>query len=72
VRDAADAAAMSNPDRDPHFRRRWLEVCAPTGPTHPDVGAVGALSLALREALNRRKKAEQAQEVASNNSDPPQ
>lgn len=72
MRDAAAAAAMSDPVRNPHFRRRWTEAGAPTGPRHPDVGALGTLGLALLEALNRRKPVEQFQAVASNNSDPPQ
>ena len=69
--DAAVAAAMSDPDRNPHFRRRWPQAGAAGESRHREVFAIGALGLALQEALNRRNRAALAQEVARNNSDPP-
>lgn len=56
--DAAAAAAMSDPDRNPNFRRRWDEgearvfssVSAP-----PE--RIGTFGLVLQEALLRRSGA---------------
>ena len=71
MRDAAAAAAMSDPDRNRHFRRRWTDVSGIPDDHHPAVVAIGSLGLALRAALNRRKRAGQGQTGASNG-DPPQ
>ena len=60
--DAAAAAAMSDPDRNPLFRRRWREagdVVAPR-PAPPDHRARDALDgLALLLAWRRERRREQ-------------
>lgn len=68
--DAATAAAMSNPDRNPHFRRRWTdgEADASALSTRPSVGTFG---LALLEALRRRRLAEEGTAVSGDKSAPP-
>jgi len=57
--DAAAAAAMSDPDRNPHFRRRWSEASAGgvSDCADPANGQIGTLGLALLEAFARRKAA---------------
>lgn len=57
--DAADAARMSDPDRNPHFRRRWAEngvrhASMPTMCAGDDLGPIG---LALLEAWRRKQQA---------------
>lgn len=55
--DAATAAAMSDPERNPHFRRRWGQS-APRimpNPVPPD-SRLGALGLALLEAWRLRQQ----------------
>lgn len=71
--DAAAAAAMSDPERNPHFRRRWDEGSpdAPTASPRTSTEGIGTLGLALQEALDRRLRAEQALAVATNTGDPP-
>jgi hypothetical protein len=63
--DAAAAAAMSDPDRNPHFRRRWREQASPRviqviAPSRETLGAIG---IALVEAW-RREQVRQQDEVA--------
>ena len=54
--DAAAAAAMSDPDRNTYFRRRWLEASAVQPDSAPPCtgGDIGTFGLALLEALRRR------------------
>lgn len=60
--DAATAARMSDPEHNPHFRRRWLDpgppliVLLPRKRDH-DLGPIG---LALIEAWERRLHASRA------------
>jgi hypothetical protein len=58
--DAATAAAMSDPERNPAFRRRWQEIGTPPQP-HDDAPqrAQDALELTGRELLEqwRRERA---------------
>jgi hypothetical protein len=53
--DAAAAAAMADPDRNPHFRRRWSEgvPVALRASARSSTGGIGTLGLALQEALRR-------------------
>jgi hypothetical protein len=71
--DAANAAAMSDPHCNPHFRRRWNEgergALSPS--TRSSTNVIGTLGLALQEAMDRRRSTESAQAVATNNGDPP-
>lgn len=60
--DAAVAAAMSDPERNPHFRRRWDE-----GVPHilrssakSSTPAIGTLGLVLQEALSRASRSSAA------------
>jgi hypothetical protein len=55
--DAASAAAMSDPDRNPHFRRRWQEPPAKTtlDPPRPPAGALGPVGHALLDAWCRQQ-----------------
>jgi hypothetical protein len=55
--DAAVAAAMSDPERNPHFRRRWDErrIDGPVAASGPVITAIGTLGLALQEAMRRAK-----------------
>ncbi len=71
--DAARAAAMSDPERNPNFRRRWHESVPEISatPTRSSMVAVGTLGLALQEAIERRRRAAQAVAVASSKGDPP-
>lgn len=61
--DAAWAAAMSDPESNPNFRRRWSErgVDGPAAPSRPDNTVIGTLGLALQEAMGRRRRAMLAQ-----------
>lgn len=68
--DAAAAAAMSDPERNPHFRRRWGEGAACVS-ADPSRAAIGTLGLALQEALARRRRAELADVLPSYDSDVP-
>ena len=55
--DAATAAAMSDPERNPAFRRRWQEACTP--PLPPDAKALvaqDALELTGRELLEQWRR----------------
>ena len=51
--DAAAAAAMSDPEHNPHFRRRWRDDhSTPAGRQHLEVpNPLGTLGLALLDAL---------------------
>jgi len=60
--DAASAAAMSDPDRNQHFRRRWVEP-----PEHPavtlprtDADGLGPIGIAMEEAADRRRHGRRA------------
>jgi hypothetical protein len=56
--DAAVAAAMSDPDRNPHFRRRWVdETCEMSISVTKAPAAIGSFGLVLQEALERRRRA---------------
>lgn len=61
--DRAQAAEMSDPDRNWHFRRRWCEVPAAKvgirigSPVPPQLGTLG---YALLEAFARARSAELA------------
>jgi hypothetical protein len=56
--DAASAAAMSAPDRNPHFRRRWVnETRVMAIPLAAPPAAIGSFGLVLQEALERRRRA---------------
>lgn len=50
--DAAAAAAMSDPDLNPHFRRRWDEgrLDAAVRTSRPANTAIGTLGIALQDA----------------------
>ena len=53
----AAAAAMSDPERNPAFRRRWRE--APNAPREmppPDLGPEDAVELAGRELLEQWRR----------------
>jgi hypothetical protein len=57
--DAANAAAMSDPKRNHHFRRRWTEASTKSvvpAPTQPSEDAVGAVGLALLDAWRRKRE----------------
>ena len=58
--DAATAAAMSDPDRNAHFHRRWIEPITTTHIAVPNSssGPIGTLGLALLDALARRRAAQ--------------
>lgn len=67
--DAANAAAQSDPDRNPHFRRRWYEprVVAVQEPAPRDqMGTLGQVLL----AAFRRREAEGLKPVAHDGSPP--
>jgi hypothetical protein len=56
--DAAVAAAMSDPERNPHFRRRWVDETRVTSislAARPE--AIGSFGLVLQEAQERRRHA---------------
>ena len=56
--DIARAAAMSDPERNPHFRRRWKDE--PVGVTRSTKAAVqagpGTFGLALLNALRAKRR----------------
>jgi hypothetical protein len=54
----AAAAAMSDPDRNPHFRRRWLEPGPLAMPVVPRsaTGIVGPVGVALIDAWRRKQQ----------------
>ena len=56
--DAATAARMSDPDRNQHFRRRWVEPTEHPAVTAPRANAneLGAIGIAMKEALVRRRQ----------------
>lgn len=56
--DPAEAAEMSDPDRNRQFRRRWAEphVERHAWSTPASAGALGTLGLALLEAWRRKQK----------------
>jgi hypothetical protein len=60
--DAASAAAMSDPDRNPHFRRIWHDPAPPPVMTAMAARAssLGDLGLALLDAW-RRKQAQRGE-----------
>jgi hypothetical protein len=62
--DAASAAAMSDPDRNPHFRRRWGQPPMPrVVPVHqPPDGILGAIGIALIKASRRDRSPRMAPE----------
>ncbi|WP_198370531.1 hypothetical protein [Roseomonas rosulenta] len=70
--DAAVAAAMSDPERNPHFRRRWVEETRVTtiAVTTPPA-AIGSFGLVLREALDRHRRATAEQARAAGLEDCP-
>jgi hypothetical protein len=56
--DAAVAAAMSDPERNPSFRRRWVDEAGVTSiPLAASPAAIGSFGLVLPEALERRRRA---------------
>jgi hypothetical protein len=57
--DAAAAAAMSDPEHNPHFRRRWLEATPAAVLVTPrsTAGVVGPIGLALIDAWQRKQQA---------------
>lgn len=57
--DAATAAAMSDPQRNPAFRRRWLEVDPLPAPRPPALDPVGELDGPALLAEWRRIRAQQ-------------
>jgi len=64
--DAAAAAAMSDPERNRQFRRRWHEAAtaapAPRAPLRQQGEALGPIGHALLEAWRRkRERQEQAE-----------
>lgn len=68
MRDAAAAAAMSDPERNPKFRRRWHEAYIPSQPSASQAAtAENAVELTGRELLEqwRRERASQADEWSS-------
>lgn len=69
--DAAAAAAMSDPDCNPHFRRRWSEAPAEVHVGHAVGGAIGTFGLILREAMERRRRAETSGSCATDHTEPP-
>lgn len=69
--DAASAAAMSDPDRNPNFRRRWNDDVESGASPASRVAAIGTLGVALEEEMQRRRRAEQAQAVGSSKGEPP-
>ena len=63
--DAAAAAAMSDPERNPAFRRRWQEACTPSDPLAGGPPAEqDAVELSARELLEqwRRERASRSAE----------
>ena len=63
--DAATAAAMSDPERNPAFRRRWQETCTPPRQPHSEPPRTrDALELSAQKLLEkwRRERALQAAE----------
>lgn len=70
--DAAVAAAMSDPERNPHFRRRWAEAeVVPCGTSSVSSPTIGTLGLALQAAMNRRRRVEQERAGITDKGDPP-
>jgi hypothetical protein len=58
VIDAAVAATMSDPERNPHFRRRWVDETGVTSiPLAASPAEIGSFGLVLQEALERRRRA---------------
>ena len=56
--DAAAAAAMSDPERNTHFRRRWVDETGVTSISAARPPAeIGSFGLVLLEALDRRRRA---------------
>lgn len=55
--DAARAAEQSDPDRNPHFRRRWTEADTTLRRAWVNQDRLGTLGLALLEALRRHEVA---------------
>jgi hypothetical protein len=56
--DAASAAAMSDPDRNPHFRRRWVQPTARprvVPVVQPPDGTLGAIGIALLKSWRRAR-----------------
>ncbi|MBL6459398.1 hypothetical protein JMJ55_29205 [Belnapia sp. T6] len=58
--DAATAAAMSDPERNPAFRRRWQDVASPSPALGRPLAAQDDLELTGRELLEqwRRERAQ--------------
>ncbi len=54
---AADAARMSDPLLNPHFRRRWAEDRDDQAPSRGRDNELGAIGLALLEAWRKRQEA---------------
>ena len=55
--DPAAAAAMSDPERNPHFRRRWHDQPVAAVPSRQADGqsGLGTVGLALLEALRAKR-----------------
>jgi hypothetical protein len=70
--DAASAAVMSDPERNPHFRRRWVDETRVTSiPLAASPAAIGSFGLVLQEALERRRRAAAKEARATAAEDPP-
>lgn len=56
--DASVAARMSDPERSPHFRRRWQEPARGHSAMVPGVsrGDLGPIGVALLEAWRRKQQ----------------
>jgi hypothetical protein len=63
---------MSDPDRNPHFRRRWgkeSDSATASQPSPPT--AIGTFGLVLREAMERRRRGAQDEAGIGAREDPP-
>jgi hypothetical protein len=67
---AATAAAMSDPDRNPMFRRRWVETAAAPVTPRSTAGAFGPIGLALIDAWRRKQQANSAASVLPGSATP--
>ena len=69
--DAARAAAMSDRDQNPHFRRRWTEDARSTSISAvAPPPAIGSFGLVLQAALERRRRAAAQEARATAAKDP--
>lgn len=60
--DAANAAAQSDPDRNPHFRRRWREPRVVAAQVHAQPNQIGTLGHALLAAFRQRRERTEPQQ----------